>query len=89
MAAGDAFLAHVLELLDGLGAVGARRMFGGYGLYRNDVMFALIADDTLYFKVDEHNRAEFEARYATVLLSPQGSRGGDDVVFSGAAGGVG
>ena len=42
--------------------VRARRMFGGVGLYSGDSFFALIADDTLYFKVDDSNRPDFEAR---------------------------
>lgn len=37
-------------------------MFGGVGIYSGDIFFALIADDTLYFKVDDANRADFEAR---------------------------
>ena len=42
--------------------VRARRMFGGGGIYSGEVFFALIADDTLYFKVDDSNRPDFEAR---------------------------
>jgi DNA transformation protein len=42
--------------------ISARPMFGGVGLYSGDVFFALIADDTLYFKVDDSTRPEFEAR---------------------------
>jgi len=42
--------------------VRVRRMFGGTGIYAGEVFFALIADDTLYFKVDDANRADFEAR---------------------------
>jgi DNA transformation protein and related proteins len=42
--------------------VRARSMFGGVGLYSSDVFFALIADDTLYFKTDASTRPEFEAR---------------------------
>jgi DNA transformation protein and related proteins len=41
--------------------VRARAMFGGVGLYSGDVFFALIADDVLYFRVDEAARAEFES----------------------------
>ena len=55
------FVIHVLELLEPLGPVGARRMFGGYGVYLDRMMFALVADDTLYLKVDDHSRGEFEA----------------------------
>jgi len=40
----------------------ARSMFGGVGIYAGDVFFALIDDDTLYFKVDDVNRPEFVAR---------------------------
>jgi len=42
--------------------VRARSMFGGVGIYASDRFFALIADDTLYLKVDESNRPDFEAR---------------------------
>jgi DNA transformation protein and related proteins len=42
--------------------VRTRGMFGGVGIYAGNVFFALIADDTLYFKVDDSNRADFEAR---------------------------
>src|SRR5213083_2544298 len=38
----------------------ARDMFGGVGIYAGQLFFALIADDTLYFKVDDSNRPEFE-----------------------------
>jgi DNA transformation protein len=42
--------------------VRGRSMFGGVGIYSGDVFFALIADDTLYFKVDDSTRPEFESR---------------------------
>jgi DNA transformation protein len=37
-------------------------MFGGVGIYSGDFFFALIADDTVYFKVDASTRPDFEAR---------------------------
>jgi DNA transformation protein len=40
----------------------ARGMFGGVGIYAGDLFFALIDDDTLYLKVDDENRPDFEAR---------------------------
>ena len=60
MNAGAEFLEHVLEMVKPIGAVRARRMFGGYGLYHGDLFFGLIADDTLYLKTDAANRAQFE-----------------------------
>ncbi len=55
------FVAHVLDFLEPLGPVSARRMFGGYGIYLDRMMFALVANDTLYLKVDDESRGEFEA----------------------------
>jgi DNA transformation protein len=37
-------------------------MFGGVGIYSGELFFALISDDTLYFKTDASTRPEFEAR---------------------------
>jgi DNA transformation protein len=42
--------------------VRARSMFGGVGIYGGEYFFALISDDTLYFKVDDTNRPDFTAR---------------------------
>lgn len=39
----------------------ARRMFGGVGIYSSDLFFALLDNDTLYFKVDDSTRGEFVA----------------------------
>ena len=60
MAVSDDYLTYVLEQLGGVGSVQARRMFGGAGIYCRGVMFALVADDVLYLKVDDSNREDFE-----------------------------
>jgi DNA transformation protein and related proteins len=53
----------VLEQLRRTAAdVRARSMFGGVGVYAGDRFFALMDDDTLYFKVDDATRGRFEAR---------------------------
>jgi DNA transformation protein len=54
------FLDHVVERLRLFGPVTTRRMFGGWGIYRDGTFFGLIAGDTLFFKTDDENRAEFE-----------------------------
>jgi len=56
------FVHHVVETLQPLGPVIAKRMFGGHGLFLHDVMFALVAWDSLYLKVDDKNRPAFEAQ---------------------------
>jgi DNA transformation protein len=54
------FVSHVLELMENVGPVQARKMFGGYGLFLQDLMFALIADEMLYFKVDTKSEQDFQ-----------------------------
>lgn len=54
------FVDHVVETMRELGPVTAKAMFGGWGLYHEGLFFALIAEDTLYLKVDDDNRAQFE-----------------------------
>lgn len=58
----DEYLGYVLEQLEDLGSVTARKMFGGVGLYHGSLFFALIASDVLYFKVDARSRPEYEAQ---------------------------
>ena len=64
MARENEFVAHVGDLLapfgDGADGVRFRKMFGGFGVFLGDTMFALIADDVLYFKVDDQTVADFE-----------------------------
>lgn len=54
------FVAYVLELLQPLGRVSAKSMFGGHGIYHNDLMFGLVADSVLFLKVDKENKTQFE-----------------------------
>jgi len=52
---------RALGLLLPLGDVRPRAMFGGWGLYLDGVMFALIAGDTLFLKIDGETKARFAA----------------------------
>jgi DNA transformation protein len=61
MASNDELVAHCLELLAPLGATRARRMFGGHGLYVDELFVALIAFDRLYLKADAQTQGRFEA----------------------------
>ena len=56
------FVSYLMELLAPSGDVRARRMFGAYGIFRGDLMFGIVADETLYLKADDVNRTDFEAR---------------------------
>lgn len=61
MAKQSAFVDQVLGLLLPLGPVRARGMFGGWGLFLEDVMFALITRERLFLKVDAETEPRFEA----------------------------
>ena len=63
--AGDAFTSHCLDLLAPLGTARARRMFGGRGLYVDDLFLALIFAERLFLKTDAQTRARFEAAGCT------------------------
>jgi DNA transformation protein len=62
MARTNEFIALPLNQLTALGGVRARAMFGGFGIYRGDTIFAIVVDERLYFKTDDASRREFEAR---------------------------
>ena len=57
----DSYLAYVMDQLSSLGPVIVRKMFGGASLYLNGTIFAVVANDALYFKVDDANRPDYEA----------------------------
>jgi len=55
------FVSYLHEVFAPLGVIRTRRMFGGYGIYHQDLMFAVLIDETLYLKADDSSRANFEA----------------------------
>ena len=57
----DPFHEFVAELFEPLAAVRIKRMFGGAGVYAHEVMFALLADEAIYLKVDDTLKAALEA----------------------------
>ena len=59
MSVSPEYLAFLEELLEPLGRVRMRRIFGGSGMFRDDVMFGLVVDDVPYFRVDEATRPRF------------------------------
>jgi DNA transformation protein len=60
MVASNSFAEFLREQLAPLGRVTMRRMFGATGVFCDGLMFAVVSEDTLYFRVDEHNRTAFE-----------------------------
>lgn len=60
MAFSKSYRDFVVEQLGRVSAVTHKSMFGGAGLYHQGLFFALIAEDRLYFKVDDSTRPDFE-----------------------------
>lgn len=59
MSEAQEFATHIVDLLDCFGPCEARRMFGGYGIFHQGLMFGLIADGSLYLKADDETRELF------------------------------
>lgn len=56
------FVEYLIEMLQPLGTIRAKSMFGGWGFYADERFFAIVADEAFYVKVDDVSRAEFESR---------------------------
>jgi DNA transformation protein and related proteins len=51
----------VRDVFRKVGPVGIRRIFGGQGIYRDEVMFALVAEGELYLKADGETAEMFRS----------------------------
>jgi DNA transformation protein len=71
----DPFHEFVAELFAPMGPVSIRRMFGGAGVFRDGLMFALLGDDTVYLKTDAKLRADLEAEGCAPFLWTKPSTG--------------
>lgn len=69
MVASDSFAEFLREQLAPLGRVTLRRMFGKTGAFCDGVMFGVVADNMLYLRLDDENRAAFEEALSSPLLS--------------------
>jgi DNA transformation protein len=61
MASKDTFATYCAELFGALGPVRVKRMFGGHGIYVDDVFIAIVAGETLYLKANGETSARFES----------------------------
>jgi DNA transformation protein and related proteins len=56
------YVEYLQEVFELFGPIRARRMFGGYGIFYEGLMFGLVQDEMLYLKADGENARYFEAR---------------------------
>jgi len=60
MVVSQSFADYIVDQLEQLGRITLRKMFGGAGIYFDGIIFGLLADDVLYFKVDNSNKSDYE-----------------------------
>ena len=53
---------YVVDLMQSMGPVTSRAMFGGHGIFLDGLMFALVADSVLYLKVGRDNKEDYVQR---------------------------
>lgn len=65
------FLDQVMEKLSPHGPIKSRAMFGGYGIYFKEVIFAVIAEGELYFRIDDETQSSYE-KYRSKFFTYEG-----------------
>ena len=81
MVASASFAEFLREQLAPVGRVTMRRMFGKTGVFCDGVMFGMVRDNTLYFRVDDHNRAAFKEAESSPPLDYEKKGGTIDLSF--------
>jgi DNA transformation protein len=81
MVASDSFAEFLREQLAALGRITMRRMFGKTGVFCGGLMLGMVRDNTLYFKVDDGNRAAFEEAQSFPPLNYEKKGGTIDLSF--------
>ena len=74
MRADEGFLEWLRELLEPVGRVGVRRMFGGHGVYLDGLFVAIVVDDAPYLKVDAETEPAFRAAGCAPFVYESGGK---------------
>src|SRR5262245_9705657 len=81
MVASESFADFLREQLAPLGPIAMRRMFGKTGVFCDGVMLGMVRDNTLYFRVDDDNKAAFREAEAYPPLNYEKGGGSIDLAF--------
>src|SRR5215471_16308287 len=81
MVASNGFAESLRDQLAPLGRITMRRMFGKTGVFCDGFMLAMVRDNTLYFRVDDDNRAAFKEAESFPPLDYQKKGGTIDLSF--------
>ena len=74
MRADEGFLEWLRDLLEPIGRVGFKRMFGGHGLYLDGLFVAIVVDGRPYFKVDSETQPAFAAAGCAPFVYDSGGK---------------
>ena len=81
MTASAGFAEFLRDQLAPVGRISLRRMFGKTGVFCDGVMLAMVSDNTLYFRVDDGNRADFKEATAFPPLNYRKNGSSIDLSF--------
>ena len=81
MVASDGFAGFLRDQLAPLGRITVRRMFGKTGVFCDGFMLGMVRDNTLYFRVDDDNRAAFKEAESFPPLNYEKKGGTIDLSF--------
>src|SRR6266403_1781514 len=81
MVASDSFAEFLREQFASLGHITVRRMFGKTGVFCDGLMLGMVRDNTLYFRVDDDNRAVFKEAESFPPLNYEKKGGAIDLSF--------
>ncbi len=56
------YIKYIEDILGDFGSIKTKAMFGGYGVYKDNLIFAIIVDNELYFKADKTTMLFFKER---------------------------
>jgi len=70
MAVTQEFLDHIIEQIDNAGVITAKKMFGGYHVYSDGKLFALVIDNKLFVKITDSGK-EFAQGVTQVPAFPK------------------
>ncbi len=68
MAVSEGFKAQLRELFADLGEIRMRPMFGGVGVYRGELFFAVVDEDVVYLKADDETEDRFREAGSSVFV---------------------
>lgn len=71
MAASSEFIDYLRDQLAPLGVFRSRRMFGGWGLYLDELFVAIVINEVLYLKADALNQDFYQAAGSCVFSYPK------------------